>query len=77
MAPMTQTGSVEKSPIDEKASYELNEVAASPTHDSASQGSNETPPKRKLPYAWQLVMIFMTCMCTCEYIALSVASLRR
>lgn len=58
----------EKSPDNEKTSYDLQEVAVPQLPASGSLHSSDgTPPKRRLPYRWQLAMILLTCFCTCEY----------
>ncbi len=59
-----KTESIEKSPTEEKVSYDLNEVAVPAA--SVSRDANEPPTKRNLPYGWQLLMIILTCLCTCE-----------
>ncbi|PSR83953.1 hypothetical protein PHLCEN_2v5557 [Hermanssonia centrifuga] len=58
-----KTESIEKSPTEEKVSYDLNEVAVPAA--SVSRDANEPPTKRNLPYGWQLLMIILTCLCTC------------
>lgn len=71
----SQIRSVEKSPVDEKTSYELNEESVAQLDASTSRGSGGTSPtKRRLPYAWQLAMIFLTCMCTCKSASRAVGS---
>lgn len=58
----------EKSPDNEKNSYDLQEVAVPQLPASGSLNSSDgTPVKRRLPYRWQLAMILLTCFCTCEY----------
>ncbi|RPD77185.1 MFS general substrate transporter [Lentinus tigrinus ALCF2SS1-7] len=59
--------SVEKPPIEEKASVDVHDSSSSQgdTEQAAlAYAAQKAAPKAKLPYAWQLVMIVLTCLCT-------------
>lgn len=61
-----RTTSAEKSPIDEKGSYEVREASSPQPSDEVSRLPSAAPAKRTLPYGWQLLMIILTCLCTCK-----------
>ena len=66
-----RANSTEKSPVEEKGSVDIHDSGSSQGGDDQSPALGYTTPKmaRKptLPYAWQMVMIVLTCLCTCAY----------
>ena len=60
------THSSEKSPIEEKSAYGQQESVVPFTESQAAE-SGESTSKPRLPYAWQLTVIILTCLCTCEW----------
>ncbi|KAI0684050.1 MFS general substrate transporter [Cytidiella melzeri] len=54
---MTSSRSSDKSPVDEKPQYDIQEVSALPSSESVVT-------RPRLPYKWQLTMILLTCLCT-------------
>ncbi|KAI0092335.1 MFS general substrate transporter [Irpex rosettiformis] len=57
---MTSSRGSDKTPLDEKVEYDLQETAVLPS----SKAPHNTITKPRLPYKWQLVMIILTCLCT-------------
>lgn len=65
----TQDRAAEKSPVEEKSAYDLQEVTTQQLSESPSGSQHSTSnvlAKPRLPYTWQLTMIILTCLCTCE-----------
>ena len=62
------TTSAEKSPGDEKGSYEVHEAASPQPSEELARLPSAGSAKRTLPYGWQLAMIILTCLCTCEFV---------
>ncbi|KIP02537.1 hypothetical protein PHLGIDRAFT_290895 [Phlebiopsis gigantea 11061_1 CR5-6] len=58
------TTSAEKSPVDEKGSYQVRESSSPQPSDEVARLPSAAPAKRTLPYGWQLLMIILTCLCT-------------
>ena len=69
---LQRADSTEKSPDEEKASIDAHDSGCSQGRDDHSPALGHTTPKmtRKptLPYAWQAVMIVLTCLCNCAYV---------
>ncbi|KAI0733869.1 MFS general substrate transporter [Irpex lacteus] len=59
---MSSSHSSDKTPLDEKADYDLQETAVLPA--SRTKAPNGAVTKPKMPYKWQLAMIILTCLCT-------------
>ena len=64
--------SVEKSVVDEKekSSVDMKDSgsAQGELQSPALSYKPGSPSKPKLPYSWQLVMIVLTCLCTCTFL---------
>ena len=59
----------EKTPVEEKSSFERRESSTgSPSQEQtlAYGPTKRAAPKARLPYTWQLVVIVLTCLCTCK-----------
>ncbi|KAI0339110.1 MFS general substrate transporter [Trametopsis cervina] len=58
---MSSSHSSDKSPVDEKAEYDIQDA---PVLASSSRSTGEQVVRPRLPYGWQLTMIILTCLCT-------------
>lgn len=68
---LLRENSVEKSPVEEKASLEEHDSSSSQgdaEQTALGYGTRKVTPKAKLPYGWQLLMVVLTCLCTCRFI---------
>ncbi|EMD35156.1 hypothetical protein CERSUDRAFT_85860 [Gelatoporia subvermispora B] len=62
---MERSSSTEKSPVEEKVSYDHQDKGSSHTDEQILPYSpSTTSTKPKLPIAWQVVIIVLTCLCT-------------
>lgn len=68
----------ERSPIEEKSSYDQHDSKSSDVDVHAQSLSFKeagVSGKPKLPYRWQFAIIILTCLCTCKYIALHLTTI--
>lgn len=62
----SRSNSIGKDEIEEKSSYSPREEFSGSPDNAKSLSYSGSPKPGRLPIAWQLVMIVLTCLCTCE-----------